>query len=74
MLMKQAEVRQDDGLSAVCWIDREHAVVGHRFDLNLGKGERSPVVTVVQVWPMERDLDELQERQTNRRTFGGSIR
>lgn len=74
MLMKQVELAQEDGSRAIGWIDRDHAIIGHRFDLNLGEGTRSPVVTVCQVWATERDLDEIQEREANRRGFGGSIR
>lgn len=73
--MKQVELKEDSGSTTKCWIDSEHAIVGHRFDLNLGDGERSPVVTVTQVWHLiVRDRDEIQERETNRRSFGGSIK
>lgn len=74
MLMKQVELIQDDGAKMRGWIDRDHAIVGHRFDLNLGEGERSPVVTVARVWQTERDREEIQHRQTDRKSFGGSIR
>jgi hypothetical protein len=73
MLMRQVEMVEDNGTRYIGWIDRDHAVEGQRFDLNLGDGKRSPVVTVTQVWMLERDLDEIQERQENRRSFGGSV-
>ena len=44
MLMKQAELRQDDGSTMIGWIDRNHAITGRRVDLNLGNGERSPIM------------------------------
>jgi len=74
MLMKQAELRQDDGSTMIGWIDRNHAITGRRVDLNLGNGERSPIMEILQVWQSETDLDEIQEREANRRGFGGSIR
>lgn len=75
MLMKQVKLREDNGAMMDCWIDMEHAIRGHRFDLNLGDCHRSPVVTVTQVWDLiVRDRDEIQERETNRRSFGGSIK
>lgn len=75
MLVKQVELQQDDGAKMVCWIDKEHAIVGHRFDLNLGGEElRSPVMTVIKVSDSERDITEIQQAQKNQRSFGGSIR
>lgn len=74
MIMKQCELIQYDGQRFVGWIDRDHAIIGHSFDLNLGDGWRSPPVMVGRVWAIERDLDEIQVRQENRRGFGGSIR
>lgn len=74
MLMKQVELKQDNGARMVSWIDKNHAIIGRRVDLNLGNGERSPVMEVLEVWQTERDLDEIQERDANRRGFGGSIR
>jgi hypothetical protein len=74
MLMQQAELRQDDGGRLVAWIDKDHAIPGHRFDFNLGDGERSPVVEVLRVWKTERDLTEIHQRETDRRDFGGSVK
>lgn len=72
--MKQVELRQDDGAKTIGWIDSEHAIVGRRVDLKLSNGERSPVMEIINVWHAEADLDEIQEREVNRRTFGGSIK
>jgi hypothetical protein len=74
MLMKQCKLKQDDGATMVSWIDQDHAIIGHRFDLNLGDGQRSPVMTVVEAWDLVRDLDEIKQREQDRRNFGGSIR
>jgi hypothetical protein len=74
MLMKQVELQQDDGSTIIAWIDQEHSIVGNRVDLNLGNGKRSPVMTIRAVWNTVRDLTEIQERDANRRAFGGSIR
>lgn len=74
MLMRQVELADPTNARKIAWIDREHAIVGRKMTLNLGDNERSEWLTVVQAWTVERDLDEIQTRQENRRTFGGSIR
>lgn len=72
--MRQVEMLQDNGARFVGWIDTDHAIEGRRIDLNLGDGDRSPVVTIVRAWELERDLEDIQAQQENRRGFGGSIR
>jgi hypothetical protein len=74
MKMKQVELRQDDGAKTIGWIDSQHAIVGRRVDLNLGDGLRSPVMEIINVWNAEVELEEVQEREVNRRSFGGSIK
>jgi hypothetical protein len=66
MLMKQV-IKQDDGQCMVSWIDAEHAVKGRRVDLKLGDGDRSPVMTVAEVWGVERDLEDLRDQKLNRK-------
>ena len=74
MKLKQVELKQSDGATIVTWIDAKHAIKGHKIDLKLGENERSPVMEVINVWDTERDGEEMQERDINRRGFGGSIK
>ncbi len=73
MLMKQVKLKEDNGSTMTSWIESKHAIVGRRLDLNLGDGKRSPVMTVTEVWDLEKDQTEVLEKETNRRSFGGSI-
>jgi hypothetical protein len=74
MLMQQVELTDTNGAKMISWIDRDFAQPGRRFDLNLGDGMRSPIMTVTRTWQTVRKSAELQERQTHHRDFGGSIR
>ena len=74
MLMRQVNLIDDEGQMMTTWVDSSHAIVGHRFDLDLGHGQRSPVYTVQHVWQTQREATDIHERQIDQRAFGRSIR
>lgn len=74
MIVKQVELEETNGGKHVCWIDAENAVLGYVMTLKLGDGQFTEPAKVIHVWDIIRDLAEIQERETNHRSFGGSIK
>ena len=74
MKCKQVLLREvEGGAMTVAWIDAEHDM-RRNIVLDLGDGERSPIVEIVQVWDLEvKDMDAIRQQEHNRRAFGGSI-